>query len=478
MTVIPLGDYYYDDRHLIGKGAFSHIYKGFRTVDHAVVAIKKVHRVVNMKYFHNEVELMKSISHPNIVQLYDIFQQNNYVFMIMEYCNGGDLSRYIEKKTSKYDQRYFHQILLAFEYLNQKGIIHRDIKPQNVLIHKHTVKITDFGFAKSLEKAEDLHSTFCGSPLYMSPEILRRQNYSAQSDLWSLGVLLYELMVKEHPYLVHTTQQLMNFVENGYPIQFDAIRSTYYRKIIGKLLEPEVSRRIPSEVFFRELRQNDEFLEELDDMESGKPFSIKEFVNDIKSTPSQPITIATSPPPCDIPLTSPVIPKSIFRTAAISPTLPESIPRATERTSQLSTCLSIMRSGGKESEPAQVTSSIPSQSVTPIPVTVRKTSDTDLFAYYPPLQTASHSPSISPKLFPCSAPSVPSIPANIEQHIVNNYVDERERLSETTYVMPVYGSSPPIKPQGIGGILTKSVRSLSAVWNMSPLSGLSTNFKL
>jgi serine/threonine protein kinase len=341
--------------------------------------------------------------------------------------------------------------------LNQKGIIHRDIKPQNVLINKHTVKLTDFGFAKSLENTEDLHSTFCGSPLYMSPEILRRQSYSAQSDLWSLGVLLYELLVKEHPYLVHTTQQLMQLVENGYPIQYESIRSTYYRAIVAKLLEPNVERRISADQFFRYLRSNEDFLEELEEIDNEK-HSVKAIIEEIKE----------DKPDHSIPITSPVIPKAVFSFANASTS--SSPPNPAN-----STCLSIM----KETPPK--ISSVP-----PLKIPVRKMSDTSVTTsphnhlYKPditlPPSSPSMTPSMSPQLFPCSAPTFPSA---IEQHIVDNYVEEREKMSETMYIMPVYGSSPTLRSNnGLSTILTKSVRSLSAVWNMSPLSGLSSNFKL
>jgi serine/threonine protein kinase len=400
-----------------------------------VVAIKKVHRVVNMKYFQNEVDLMKSIAHPNIIKLYDVLHHNNFVFMIMEYCNGGDLTRYIQKRAVKYDQRYFHQILLAFEYLNQRGIIHRDIKPQNVLIHQHCIKLSDFGFAKSLESVEDLHSTFCGSPLYMSPEILRRQSYSAQSDLWSLGVLLYELLVKEHPYLVQTTKQLMNLVENGYPIQYESIRSSYYRNIIARLLEPDVSRRTSAEVFFSSLRKNDEFLEELEDLENAT-FSVKKLVQDIRSVdiPQQ----ASAPIPCKMELVSPI--SSIMRPVGRSLSTEDAMKTVPSAPETRTSCLSILKDTLVEEKKLHS----------------RRNSDCDV------LETAEITPSSSPPMYPCSLPTSSS--SAISQHIVDNYVEEREKMTNTTYMMPVYGSSPPIRGKGINEILTKSVRSLSMVW--------------
>jgi serine/threonine protein kinase len=474
MTIVQLGDYYYDDRHRIGSGSFSTIYKGYRTIDHLVVAIKKVHRVVNTQYFRNEVELMKTISHPNIVRLYEVLQQNTYVYMIMEYCNGGDLSRYIQRQTNKYDQRYFHQILIAFEYLHSKGIIHRDIKPPNVLIHQHNVKISDFGFAKSMESTEDLHSTFCGSPLYMSPEILKRQTYSMRSDLWSLGVLLYELVTKEHPYMVQNAQQLMSLVEQGHRIDYNTIRSKYYRDIVVQLLEPNETQRCSSDEFFRNLRKNDEFLEELDDLDGQKRFSTSELISSAivpkvsSNTIPIPVSANENSSTQDIDITprisntgsllrTPTMPMTILDTIRNSPNIQTSSKEITitSPNSKQQTTIEY-----RSFTPQNVSSSIPTQSQE---TRSRANSyDADNHDYLEHVSCSS-----SPIYMPCSAPN-PIAPI-MDHAIFDNYMDEKEKMSSTAFVMPVYGTSPTIKPKGISDILHKSVRSLSSVWG---------NFKL
>lgn len=462
MTIVQLGEYYYDDRHRVGSGSFSTIYKGYRTSDHHVVAIKKVHRVVNKQYFRNEVELMKTLSHPNIVRFYDVLQNNNHVYMIMEYCNGGDLSRYIQKQTNKYDQRYFHQIILAFEYLHSKGIIHRDIKPQNILIHQHVVKVSDFGFAKSMETTEDLHSTFCGSPLYMSPEILKRQSYSMRSDLWSLGVLLYELITKEHPYMVQSAHQLMALVEQGHRIDYQTIRSSYYRAIIAQLLEPDESRRCSSDTFFRNLRQNDDFLEELDDLDGQTRFSTADLV----------ATTFTTTPTLTPSMPIPMMPTTIFdriRTPSTPPVTAPSTPPSTQPTTEIT----ITSPNSKQSTTIEYRT-VPVTPVTPVTSTTQQQtaqgqptrSRANSFDNYT-LDATEVSCSSSPEYMPCSAPSNP--PPIMQHPIFDNYLDEKEKMSSTAYIMPVYGTSPTIKPKGIGDVLSRSVRSLSSIWS---------NFKL
>jgi serine/threonine-protein kinase ULK/ATG1 len=252
MNVKSIGDFMYYTNCILGQGSFSITYKGYRLTDNMPIAVKKIHRVISQSYFKNEVALMKSLDHPNIVKLYDVIQQNNKIYMILEYCNGGDLSKYIRKKKDTYDDKYFHEILLGLKYLYDKQIMHRDIKPANFLIHEHTIKISDFGFAKSFSNNE-LSLTFCGSPLYMSPEILKHSPYTTKSDLWSLGVILYELIVKLHPYYVTEPTELMNLVNNGYNINISSIDNEYYRNIIKLLLEQDVNNRLDCSSFFTKI---------------------------------------------------------------------------------------------------------------------------------------------------------------------------------------------------------------------------------
>jgi serine/threonine protein kinase len=244
MTTLSIGQYIFNTNHILGHGSFSIIYKGLRTTDNTVVAIKKIYKIVSLQYIKNEINIMKSLDHPNIAKLYDVIYENhnNKVYIILEYCNGGDLSKYISKKRNKYDNKYFQEILEGMKYLYDNNIMHRDIKPANFLIHNHSIKITDFGFAKSFEQNE-LYSTFCGSLLYMSPEILKNQQYTYNTDLWSLGVILYELIVKEHPYYVTDRVQLLHFVNKGYNINFTKINNFNYRNIIEKLLQPNYLQR-------------------------------------------------------------------------------------------------------------------------------------------------------------------------------------------------------------------------------------------
>ena len=253
MDICSLGDYYYY-REPIGHGSFSIIYKGFIYKTQTPIAVKKITKVIDKKYFLNEIETMKRLDHPNILKLYDVVYTREDTYLILEYCNGGDLQTYIKKKYTKYDSLFLKEILGALEYIYKNNILHRDIKPQNILIHNHTVKISDFGFAKSFE-LDELMQTYCGSPLYMAPELIYGQDYNFKSDIWSLGVIVYELFTKKHPYPVSTKEELIGLNKTGYNIDYSLVVNNYLRKFIEMLLDVSPNNRIGWDAVFSYSRE-------------------------------------------------------------------------------------------------------------------------------------------------------------------------------------------------------------------------------
>jgi len=212
MDYKSLGDYYYSTEP-IGHGSFSLIFKGYRIKDRKPVAVKKFTKYIDKKYVDSEINLMKDLDNNNILKLYEVIRTSGNLYLILEYCNNGDLSKYIKKKNNDNDYFYIFQIILGLKYLYNNNILHRDIKPQNVLLHNNTIKICDFGFAKEFYN-NDLINTFCGSPLYMAPEILKVGEYTEKSDIWSLGVIIYEILFKEHPYPCKNHKDLINKIKN------------------------------------------------------------------------------------------------------------------------------------------------------------------------------------------------------------------------------------------------------------------------
>lgn len=266
----------------IAKGAFATIHKGKHIYTDTLVAIKelKVSNINNLKrHVNRELEIHKKLDHPNIVKLYDIiFETNeNIIYMILEYCEYGDLQKYQNKKplSEKIIQEYMIQLRNALKYLHDCNIVHRDLKPANILLKDPlTIKITDFGLARNNisththnlthnlahnldeynDSNEDLFSTYCGSPIYMSPELLNRQNYNSKSDLWSIGIILYELITGHPPYIASNIKQLINKV-NTQNINLTDIKNKYYISsqcfdLLQKLLTNNKNNRVDWNYYF------------------------------------------------------------------------------------------------------------------------------------------------------------------------------------------------------------------------------------
>ena len=172
-----------------------------------------------MKYLENEIIILQNLDHPNIAKFVDVKKTKKHFYIIMEYCNGGELSQTLEKYQKKYGhsfpeeivQHFMRQIINAFEYIHKSKIIHRDIKLENILINYETeedknnlnlmkanAKIIDFGFSCTIGKKGLLYSTL-GSPINMDPILLQKMNangkkrqlgYSQKADIWSLGCYL------------------------------------------------------------------------------------------------------------------------------------------------------------------------------------------------------------------------------------------------------------------------------------------------
>lgn len=173
------------------------------------VAVKKIIKSTlsnrGLSMLTSEIEISKEIikfSHPNIVTCYDIIDDIDVVYIVMEYCPDGDFSEILNKRPLKYKfiKYYFNQIVEGIKYLHDRGIMHRDLKPKNMLItnDKRTIKICDFGFAKKHDKIKRVY-TMCGSPLYMAPDIYKKTGYYETIDVWSLGMILYEMIFGIHP---------------------------------------------------------------------------------------------------------------------------------------------------------------------------------------------------------------------------------------------------------------------------------------
>ncbi|KAE8326790.1 hypothetical protein BDV39DRAFT_87911 [Aspergillus sergii] len=268
---MPIGHYTRLDE--IGRGSFATVYQGVHTKSRTYVAIKSVNlSKLNKKLKENlssEIHILKGLYHPHIVALIDCHETTSHIHLVMEYCALGDLSLFIKRRDTLGDHRYtqdmiakypnprggalnevvvrhfLKQLASALKFLRDRNLIHRDIKPQNLLLCPSPssyrsgvaqvvpfkgcdesfspatgleslpmLKIADFGFARSLPSTS-LAETLCGSPLYMAPEILRYEKYDAKADLWSVGTVLYEMVVGKPPFRATNHVELLRKIEKG-----------------------------------------------------------------------------------------------------------------------------------------------------------------------------------------------------------------------------------------------------------------------
>ncbi|XP_011311966.1 serine/threonine-protein kinase unc-51 [Fopius arisanus] len=230
-----VGDYEYNTKDLIGHGAFAVVFRGrHRKKANFIVAIKSITKkslAKSQNLLGKEIKILKELTelhHENVVALLDCKESNHNVFLVMEYCNGGDLADYLGAKGTLSEDTirlFLKQLAGAMKALNDKGVVHRDLKPQNILLshncgktcpqpHQITLKIADFGFARFLQDGV-MAATLCGSPMYMAPEVIMSIQYDAKADLWSLGTIVFQCLTGKAPFQAHTPQALKLFYEKN-----------------------------------------------------------------------------------------------------------------------------------------------------------------------------------------------------------------------------------------------------------------------
>ena len=209
---------------MIGKGSFSTVYKATYKLEKQFYAVKVVSKE-NLLHKDDQIRMQRELDscaylkHENIVSLLEFFSDDFRFFLIFEYCEGGDLLNFIhnnQRLTENQAALIFSQIIAAISYCHSRGVVHRDLKPQNILITKFpNIKITDFGLCGYIIPDNKM-STFCGSPYYSAPECLKHQEYDGKlSDIWSLGVILYELVTNDHPWNYNNTSLMIKQISKA-----------------------------------------------------------------------------------------------------------------------------------------------------------------------------------------------------------------------------------------------------------------------
>lgn len=259
---------------VIGKGSFSRIFKALDSRTNKIVAVKcvKLKKLTPQckKLLISEISLLKSINHPNIIKCLDHFITDKMIYIILEYCPKGDLSQFLQNNHLEENEvkMYFLQLIESVKYLRDNKIMHRDIKPTNILMSSdNELKLSDFGLAKRYQKPSLLSETICGSPLYMAPELLFEKQYTNTCDVWSLGIVLYEMLFKNVPFEANTLPELKNkLIHNSLEI---TNISENCKDLLKRLLEKDDRRRISWEELF-----NHEWLSKSEQCKLGKTKSL------------------------------------------------------------------------------------------------------------------------------------------------------------------------------------------------------------
>lgn len=212
-TRVHLGLFHLD--LVVGKGGFGKVWKVHQKKSDRVYAMKEMLKVKiiqkkSVDSVMNEVDLLRTLKHPFLVNMTYAFQDRENLYLVMDYINGGDLRYHIGKcrRFSESQSKFFIAcIILALEYLHSHNIIHRDIKPENIVLDENGyARLTDLGVSRKVK--DDNASDTSGTPGYMSPEVIRRRNHSYPTDYFALGVMIYEFMVGKRPYVGKNRQEI------------------------------------------------------------------------------------------------------------------------------------------------------------------------------------------------------------------------------------------------------------------------------
>lgn len=233
----------------IGIGYFSHVDLCYHNVteNYCVLKVMSKQRIIEenqVEHVESEREILSMLNHPNIAIFYGSFQDHDSIYLMMEYVPGGEVYfhlRTLERFDVDVVRFYAAEILLVFQEMHSKGIIYRDLKPENLLFTQDGhIKFIDFGFAKRIE---DRTYTLCGTPEFLAPEIIKGEGASFASDWWAFGVLIYEMMVGETPFYDDNENRMYQLICHGeisFPIGIDETT----QDLIQSLLRVDPTQRL------------------------------------------------------------------------------------------------------------------------------------------------------------------------------------------------------------------------------------------
>ncbi|KAM3145308.1 hypothetical protein pb186bvf_002636 [Paramecium bursaria] len=284
--------------NMVGHGTFGVVYKARDQKTGQQYAIKVIPKSKvqaspkNMEGLTNEINILKQLKSPNIVQMVDVLETSNNFYIVQELCDGGDLAKLLKQKKKLTYQEVFNMIidlLNGFAELLINGFIHRDLKPANILISQGKFKLADFGFARAVDNFnQQLFVSYVGTPLYMSPQILKGQKYTTKSDIWSFGFIIYEALYGKTPWTAQSIPELVRNIETKkleFPDEI-AFVSQDLKTLIAKCLIPNEEQRISWQDFMKDplFIQHFDVFKQMDyDLENKEKFILQNIRNHVDS---------------------------------------------------------------------------------------------------------------------------------------------------------------------------------------------------
>ncbi|KAH3900952.1 cAMP-dependent protein kinase SCDLUD_002414 [Saccharomycodes ludwigii] len=233
----------------LGTGSFGRVHLVKSTHNqrfYAMKVLKKstIVRLKQVEHTNDERTMLSCVRHPFLIRMWGTFQDSLYVYMVMDYIEGGELFTLLRKSqrfpipVSKF---YAAEVVLALEYLHSMNIIYRDLKPENILLDRNGhIKITDFGFAKYVP---DVTYTLCGTPDYIAPEVVSTKPYNKSVDWWSLGILIFEMLAGYTPFYDSNTMETYENILNA-PLKFPDFFPSDVRDLLSKLISRDLTKRL------------------------------------------------------------------------------------------------------------------------------------------------------------------------------------------------------------------------------------------
>lgn len=250
----------YIKQDMIGSGSFGTVYKGVHeSRKDEVVAIKEIRHVKTnaaLETIQREIRILKQLKHPNLVKFINVYKDGDQINLIFEYCSHGDLGNFVKKFPNSrvpepQAQKLFQQIISGVRYMFNHNIVHRDLKLANLLVAEdYTIKIADFGWSRYADNSVSIMQTMCGTPSYTAPEVME-DKYGPKCDIWSLGVMLYQLLTGELPFPSKSLVELLKQVKESHNLRFpEGVVSPQLETLIRSMLVADPEKRIDFPALF------------------------------------------------------------------------------------------------------------------------------------------------------------------------------------------------------------------------------------